>query len=228
MRRRFAVLFPVACCLFPLFGCRPSSRREADDFERMRRQQRYNAFDSSGFFTNGATMQAPPAHTIPTTLSLAPGVRPAGFYNGAGDSTDAPTIPITVDSATMARGAEQFTISCAPCHGAGGYGGGIMAANLTVKRPPSLRTPEVAGYAPGKVFKIITDGVGMMPPHGWQMPPETRWAVVAYVRALHATPSTPDTRTDSARAIEIHVIDSLRAAAKAAHRPFAAIPNVVP
>lgn len=202
-------------CLALLIACRPSGRRDARDYERMRRQQRYNPFDSSGFFVNGATMQAPPPHTIPTSVtSLRPLVKPATFYTGAADSVDATSMPLVVDSATLARGKAQYSISCVPCHGAGGFGGGIMAPNLSAKRPPSLRVPPVSTLAPGMMFKVITDGFGMMPPHGWQMPPELRWDVVAYVHRLGAIPSTSDTRADSANAAELHVIDSVRAARK--------------
>lgn len=211
IRRRLWSRVPGAQCLVPLvlLSCRPADAREQRDWERMRRQQRYNAFDASAVFGNGAVLQAPPPHTIPA------GARAAPFYSGSADSVDAAVIPITVDSAALAHGAEQYSISCAPCHGVGGYGGGLMAANLPDKRPPSLRVAPAATLPPGTMFKVITDGFGLMPAHGWQMPPEVRWDVVAYVRDIAAAPQTVDTRADSALAGQLRHIDSIRAANKA-------------
>jgi hypothetical protein len=64
----------------------------------------------------------------------------------------------------------------------------------------------------GMIFSVITNGFGQMPPYGWQMPPATRWAVVAYVRSLATQPLTATARADSAEAAELHRLDSLHAA----------------
>jgi hypothetical protein len=36
----------------------------------------------------------------------------------------------------------------------------------------------------GHFFDVITNGTGRMPPHGYLIPPDDRWAIAAYVRAL--------------------------------------------
>lgn len=205
----------AAAMLAWLFACRPApDAREVRDFERMRQQQRYDAYERSRFFANGATMQAPPAHTIARDAAFAASGRTASpaFLTGALDSTYATDIPIALDDATRALGAKQFTISCAPCHGAAGFGGGPVAANLVTRRPPSLRSGLAAGLPPGQMFRVITDGFGMMPPYGWQMPPRTRWAVVAYVRSLATQPLATRGRADSSMAESLRRIDSLHAA----------------
>lgn len=208
-----------------LIGCRrpPEGREDVRDFERMRQQQRYDSYEKSAFFHDGAVLQAPPDHTIPIYSDAADSIRPAAFFTG-GDSTAAATIPLNVDATLLARGAKQFAISCEPCHGAGGFGGGVMAPNLTAKRPPALRTPPVSALPPGMMFKVITDGFGRMPPYGWQMPPELRWAVVAYVRTLPAEPATAATIADSTLADRLRRLDS----ATASKRPLSglAVPPV--
>lgn len=188
----------VLVTIIGLAACRASEGREQIDFERMRQQQRYDLFEQSHVFRNGAVMQAPPPNTVPrtaiagdTAVAMA-----AGFFTGASNGADVATIPIPDDSATRSSGAKQFAISCAPCHGVGGFGGGIMAPNLD-KQPPSLRVPPVSALAAGTIFKVITEGFGMMPPYGWQMPPDARWAVVSYVRELPRTPMTAAMRDDS-------------------------------
>ena len=207
--------FVAVTVLASLFACRPApDAREVRDFERMRQQQRYDVYERSQFFANGATMQAPPAHTI----AREPGFASSGqtmspeFLTGTHDSTYATNIPIALDDGTRTLGANQFAISCAPCHGAGGFGGGPVAANLVTRRPPSLRSGPAAALPPGQLFRVITDGFGMMPPYGWQMPPATRWAVVAYVRSLASQPLTAQARADSSMAASLHFVDSLHAA----------------
>lgn len=167
---------------------RPSSAREARDFERMRRQQRYDSYDVSHFFPNGATMQAPPPHTVPR-----------GLVVGTERMSDS-------------LGAAQFAISCAPCHGAGGFGGGPMAPNLSDKRPPSLRASLAASLPDSQLIAVIAQGFGRMPPLGWQLVPEARVAVAHYVRMLPTLPPTDDTRADSATAAYLRTVDSLLAA----------------
>jgi len=199
-------------------SCRPpADTREARDFERMREQQRYDAYGPSRFFNNGAVMQAPPAHTIPRETRVAESAfpLPIAFTTGrsSGDTSDYATeIPIPVDDRLRALGAKQFEISCAPCHGAGGFGGGPIAPNLVDRRPPSLLTPAIGALRAGMIFTVITNGFGRMPPYGWQLSPVTRWAVITYVRSLASQPMNAAMRADSVEAASLHRLDSLRAA----------------
>ncbi len=36
----------------------------------------------------------------------------------------------------------------------------------------------------GHFFDVVTNGFGAMPDYAAQIPPEDRWAIIAYVRAL--------------------------------------------
>ena len=219
-RAHFVVL--CACCVTAVAACRPPEAREARDFERMRRQQRYDPYDRSGFFANGAAMQVPPAHTVARDGSLDATGQPmsVAFLTGRSAGAFVAQPPIAVDDGLIAAGGRQFAISCAPCHGPGGFGGGTIAPNLVEKRPPSLRSAPVSTLPAGQLFAVITDGFGAMPPYGWQLTPAQRWAVTAYVRSLPSQAATNDTRTDSATAAYLHEVDSLHAA----HVPPARIP----
>jgi mono/diheme cytochrome c family protein len=175
----------------------------------MRVQQRYDVYGRSSFFHDGAVVQAPPPNTIarPADAPWSGNVDTPAFLTGTEGSADVAIPPIAIDEPTLAAGAEQFRVSCVPCHGDGGYGGGVVAGNLA-KKPPSLRTPPVSTLAAGTLFKVITAGFGTMPPYGWQMPTATRWAVVAYVRALTTVAPTPLTLADSTTAAYLRAIDS--------------------
>jgi mono/diheme cytochrome c family protein len=166
----------------------------------MRRQKKYDAYDVSHYFPNGATMQAPPAHTVSREASVS-------YADG--------TAPPMTDS-LLADGRRQYAISCAVCHGAAGYGGGRMAPNLAEHRPASLRTSSIGAASPATLFETITNGKNAMPPLGWQLAPAARWAIVSYVRSLTSTPvsaeAAADARADSSMAAYLREIDSLHAA----------------
>jgi mono/diheme cytochrome c family protein len=189
MRKRIYLLHGA---LLIAAACRaPSGAREARDFERMRRQQRYDAYDVGAAFPNRQTLQAPPAQTVARGPAFAE--RPGATKRDA------------------LLGAQQYGISCAPCHGAAGFGGGPIAPNLVDKRPPSLRSATIAGMSAEQILAVVTNGVGRMPPLGWQMPPDARDSVASYVRSLGAIRGEDAARKDSTMAAYLARIDSLAA-----------------
>jgi mono/diheme cytochrome c family protein len=92
----------------------------------------------------------------------------------------------------LERGRERYTINCAPCHGAAGYGNGITTQygmNAVANyHDPRLREGT---YPDGELFHVITNGKNSMAGYGPQVNPRDRWAIVAYVRALQLSQNTP-------------------------------------
>jgi mono/diheme cytochrome c family protein len=90
----------------------------------------------------------------------------------------------------LERGRQRFEIYCAPCHGAAGYGDGLVSLRAdrlqegTWTPPASFHTDVVRERPEGHIFDAITNGIRNMPAYGPQIPVEDRWAIVAYVRAL--------------------------------------------
>jgi hypothetical protein len=62
---------------------------------------------------------------------------------------------------------------------------------MSLRPPPSLQTPSVRSFPPGRLFRIISEGYGMMPPYRAELPNEARWGVVAYLRALELSQNAP-------------------------------------
>ena len=108
-----------------------------------------------------------------------------------------------VNEETLARGQQRFNIYCVVCHGYAGNGDGLVnqravalassgkAAWTTAK---SLHEPDVISLEKnpiGRIFDTITNGRNTMGPYGDQIPPEDRWAIVAYVKALQETGIKP-------------------------------------
>jgi mono/diheme cytochrome c family protein len=85
--------------------------------------------------------------------------------------------------AVLRRGQDRFNIFCAVCHDRTGGGKG-MIVQRGYAQPPSFHTLRLRRAPVGHFYRVITQGYGAMPSYAVQVPPEDRWAVVAYVRAL--------------------------------------------
>jgi mono/diheme cytochrome c family protein len=114
------------------------------------------------------------------------------FYRGRANGAWARTFPAQVEltEETMARGKQRFGIYCTPCHGQGGLGDGMVHKRADALGeggwiPPTNITQDyLRQMAVGELFNSITNGVRNMPAYGPQIPPEDRWAIIMYVRAL--------------------------------------------
>jgi len=154
----------------------------------MDNQERYKAQQANTAFLDGRAMRVPPAGTI----ARGEWRDDAHYYRGQVADGWALTFPpqVRVDRALLARGQERFGVYCAPCHGLGGAGDGLVHQRALQRdtpgwvQPTSLHDPLARGRPVGHLFNTITNGIRSMPPYGDQIPPADRWAIVAYVRAL--------------------------------------------
>jgi mono/diheme cytochrome c family protein len=144
----------------------------------MQRQPKYRAYQASEVHPDGAAMRHPPAGTVPfgalPDAALATGLGP--------DGRPLERAPVALTAALLARGRHRFEIVCAACHGLLGDGESQVAINMSLRRPPSLHAYR--DVPDGHIFRVISEGFGLMPPYGAELSLEDRWAVVGYVRAL--------------------------------------------
>jgi mono/diheme cytochrome c family protein len=162
-------LLPFAPLLCILAACR----------QDMQDQPKYKPLAASSFFIDGRSARPIPAGTVARDALNDADVAHTGEDNGG----YATTIPLPITQALLERGRERFDIYCSPCHGYLGDGDG-MVARRGFKIPPSLHHERVRQAPPGYIFQVITNGYGAMGDYGDQVPPEDRWAIVAYIRAL--------------------------------------------
>ncbi len=96
-----------------------------------------------------------------------------------------PAVPV------LRRGQDRFDIYCAVCHGKDGQVANsfVGGEGRRVQGIVSITTPTVAAMPDGQIYHIITHGRGRMPDYSAQLLPEDRWAVIHYLRALHAAVS---------------------------------------
>jgi mono/diheme cytochrome c family protein len=147
---------------------------------------------ASKFFYDGASMRQP----VPGTVPIGGLKEDTALYTGMGaDGKPVATIPVPVNAALLERGRERYGIYCQPCHDAKGDGKGILFQRGNIPTA-SFHQEKILNYPDGFIFFVITNGLGLMPAYRWPIPPEDRWAIIAYVRELErkrlaSTKATP-------------------------------------
>lgn len=118
--------------------------------------------------------------------------------NGAG--VDAMTSPYGADEATIAKGKHLFQVTCAPCHGIEGKGGGPVTHNDPAKGinrfvvPAPMLSGEGAVSAirtDGYIYGTIRNGGSLMPSYGLALTDVERWSIVSYIRTLDGAAYKP-------------------------------------
>ncbi|MGO4707348.1 cytochrome c [Microvirga sp. 2MCAF38] len=145
--------------LWVLAGCKDQS---------MQRQNRYDVFGPAGLWPDGAEARPLPAHVVAR-----------GDLSRLAEITTPPQVSL----ALLRRGEERYNVFCSPCHGLSGYGEGMIVAR-GFPTPPSYHTARLRAAPAQYVFDVITNGYGVMYSYAARVPPQDRWAIVAYVRAL--------------------------------------------
>jgi mono/diheme cytochrome c family protein len=149
----------LICLALALAGCKDVSMRE---------QNKLETYGPSALWRDGKAARPLPDHVV-AQGDLARDASIAG--------------PPAATPELLARGREHFDIFCAPCHGAAGYGDGVIVSR-GFPHPPSLQEPRLRAASGQHVFDVITNGYGVMYPYASRVPVADRWAIVAYVRAL--------------------------------------------
>lgn len=143
-------------------------------------QPKLEPYEATDFFGDGRSARP-----------LIEGTVPQGFleedehlFTGRIDGDFATEFPMPLTMELLARGQERFNIYCTPCHGAAGYGDG-MVVQRGYKAPSSYHIDRLKDMPNGYFYDVIKNGFGVMPSYSYQVPdPEDRWAIVAYIRAL--------------------------------------------
>src|SRR5207253_836214 len=96
---------------------------------------------------------------------------------------------LPVDRAFLERGRGRYEIFCGACHGLRGDGRSQVALAMELRAPPSLIDPPVDHFPPGRLFRVASDGFGLMPAYAGELDVVERWEVVAYLSALKLSQS---------------------------------------
>ena len=153
-------------------------------------QPRQNPLSRSDFFTDQRSERPPVEGTIARGQLRAD----TYFYSGKTGSAPGDYMPFPVTKEVLDRGRERFNIYCAPCHSRLGDGNGFIPSRGFARKPPSLHIERLQKAPLGYFYDVITNGFGIMPDYASQIPPEDRWKIVAYIRALQLSQNA--TRAD--------------------------------
>ena len=163
-----------------LAGCEKIARNMYD-------QPRYKPMRESPLFPDGTSARSPVPGTVP-----AAGGNLAGTSSGRVGAEQealneklekAQTLPFPITMQLLRRGRERFDIYCSPCHSVVGDGDG-MVARRGFPHPPSYHIDRLRNAPDRHFYDVMTHGYGVMRPYSDRVPPEDRWAIVAYIRAL--------------------------------------------
>ena len=182
---RFAVLFVVALALatVAVLGVRgQTSRVPPREFNKgMVDQLKAKAQGKTLAFADGRVNRMPPKGTIPWGRGTD---APDGAFAFDLEAAYASKrMPGAFDARRIQHGRAMYTRYCALCHGDLGDGRGITT-RFGMNQPPSYHSDSMRALSDGAMFKVITDGKGTMGPLAGRLPPEDRWAAVAWVRVL--------------------------------------------
>jgi mono/diheme cytochrome c family protein len=155
-----------------LAGCR----------QNMHNQAKYIPLRESEMFADGTSARPLPAHTVARGFLRA---ETATYTGLAADGKPVAAFPasLPVNRELLQRGEQRYNIFCSPCHDRVGTGRGMVVLR-GYKQPPSLHIDRLREAPVGYLYNVVTEGFGVMPSYASQIPPEDRWAIVAYLRAL--------------------------------------------
>jgi hypothetical protein len=168
MKISAALFVGAACCMLAISGCDYSLRQD------MANQPYNRPLSPNDFFADGRSERPLIENTV------AHGSVGNDVYSVVKEYAG---YPLPVNEKLLRRGQDRYKIFCTPCHGLQGDGEG-MAAVRGMKHPPSYHIDRLRQAPNGYFYDVITNGFGAMYSYSERIPPNDRWAIIAYVRAL--------------------------------------------
>jgi mono/diheme cytochrome c family protein len=152
----------------------------------MYQQNRLKPMRESEHWADGRSVRDP----VPGTVARGTLQQDPHFFTGKVDGKPATTFPFQITAPMLQRGRERFQIYCAPCHGLDGEGRG-MVVRRGMRQPPSYHDLKLRQAPVGHFFDVMTKGFGVMYDFSYQLTPQDRWLVAAYIRALQLSQNAP-------------------------------------
>ena len=153
----------------------------------MHDQPKLEPLEASTVFANGAGSRT----LIEGTVARGQLREDKPFYTGRTEADEFVTeLPVELDHELLSRGQSRFNAYCSPCHGRVGDGEG-MVVQRGFKHPQSFHQERLRQSQVGYFFHVITNGFGEMSSYAAQIPPDDRWAITAYIRALQLSQGAP-------------------------------------
>lgn len=151
-------------------------------------QPKAGLYQESPFFADGTSARP----IIEGTVSRDRGAIEPSFFTGLDANGLMTEVPIELTLEVLQRGQERYNIYCSPCHNYNGDGLGIIVQKGMVQ-PASFHEQRLRESPVGYFFNAMTNGFGRMYSYASRIPPEDRWAITAYIKALQLSQyASPD------------------------------------
>ena len=183
MRSRLPFLLALAGSLV-LTGCISPSRDTTplQIWDDMKAQPKYKSQQQSSLFADQRSSRRPPEGTV--AIGQLGGDDAYRWGVVASQYVGKIQEPITAE--LLAHGQLKFNTYCAPCHSRVGDGKGIVGIRAGAAfQPANLLEPRVQQMNDGELYSVASEGRRTMMGYRTQTSDHDRWAIVAYLRALH-------------------------------------------
>jgi len=152
--------------------------------QKMYDQPKFEPLEKTDFF--GDARSARP--TIEGTVPVGHLNDNEAYFTGKVDGKYIADLPegLELTQEFLDRGQERYDIHCSVCHGYSGYGNG-MVVQRGYKQPSSYHADRLLSMDLGYFYEVITKGFGVMASYSYQVKPEDRWAIAAYIRTLQVS-----------------------------------------
>ncbi|MDN3205689.1 c-type cytochrome [Algoriphagus sediminis] len=134
-------------------------------------------FNSNVHNPHGMNMRKPVANTVPRNKQ---GYLPYRLEMDELEEAALTRNPVELTDEVLKDGEALYEQYCNACHGANGEGDG--KAGMVIGGVANLTGGAYVGLPEGHIFHVITKGKGRMGAHGSQIPQESRWKIVHYVK----------------------------------------------
>jgi mono/diheme cytochrome c family protein len=151
----------------------------------MQDQPKYKDLRGSGFFDDQRSARPVVEDTVARGFLYAD----QRFLTGKENGQPLAALPVPLTPGLLSRGRGRYEIFCSPCHGLTGNGLG-MVVQRGFRQPPAFHIDRLREAPVGYFYDVITHGFGSMMDYAAQIPPQDRWAIAAYVRALQVSQRT--------------------------------------
>jgi mono/diheme cytochrome c family protein len=144
------------------------------------------AQEDDSFSKNGSSSRIPPKGAIPVGYFPYPYTDYVTPDNLPGADKGLKNPIAKANLGDLMIGEKRYQTYCTPCHGVRGLGNGTVVgpAPRFQQSPPSVVSEKIRGWSDGQIYHIITMGRGLMGSYAYQIEPEDRWKLIAYIRKL--------------------------------------------
>ncbi|WP_411822251.1 c-type cytochrome [Leptospira sp. 'Mane'] len=142
--------------------------------------------EADSFSRNGAASRIPPQGAIPVGYFPYPYAAVSTPDNLTNPDKGLKNPIAKASLGDLMLGEKRYQTYCSPCHGVRGAGNGNVVGPYPkfAQSPPPVNSAKISAWSDGQIYHIITMGRGLMGSYAFQIEPEDRWKLIAYIRKL--------------------------------------------